>query len=90
MENSRKPVKAKWLFISKELQSIDPSYEYTAEQCRLKIKSLKERHWKLKRIIEKSGSDNPNDPLEEDMEDTFAKQPDVSPIYTTDSGKSNK
>lgn len=71
------PLKNKWENMSKL------KYSFSGEQCRLKIKHLKERHLKLKKKLNKSGSDNPMDDLESDIEDTFGNQPDVHLVHLT-------
>ena len=54
-------------------------YTFSAEKCRLKINNLKERHQRLQKKLNKTGSENPGDPLEAELDETFSAQPDVNP-----------
>lgn len=85
IESSKKPMKLKWNYVSKEMGKLE--YKFSGEKCRLKIKNLKERHIRLQKKLNKTGSENPGDPLERDMDDTFSAQPDVNPSFTIDSAK---
>ena len=79
------PMKNKWEHVSKQMEK--KKHKFSSEQCRLKIKSLKERYLKLQKKLNKSGSDNPTVPDDgsSDLEETFSTQPDVHPVCTVDS-----
>ena len=72
----------KWEHVSKGMAK--QKYKFSSEQCRLKIKNLKERHLKLQKKLKQSGSENPNDNLEEDLEETFGS---LTTKCVTDSGR---
>lgn len=79
------PVKKKWAKISQKLK--DAGFHFSSEQCRLKIKYLKE---KISKQRTKSGNGTPDtgvsDEIEEKMLLTFST-PDCKPIYVTESGR---
>ncbi|XP_033752538.1 uncharacterized protein LOC117336194 [Pecten maximus] len=81
IEDKKIPTKGKWKVICNKMQ--EKGYYYTSEQCRLKVKALKERHLKLQR--NKSGEGAPEDKLEDFMENIFSGQADVHPEIVLDS-----
>lgn len=60
-------------------------YNFTGEQCRLKIKSLKEKYERSKKKQNKSGESPPDTDCEELM-DIFDKCPDMKPTFVIDTG----
>lgn len=64
----------------------DSGYCYTSEQCRLKKKSLKERHSRISKKRSKSGEGRVENVLEDKMSETFSI-PDCKPVYISESGR---
>ncbi|XP_062572673.1 uncharacterized protein LOC134234611 [Saccostrea cucullata] len=85
-EVSKQPVKNKWLKIAGKMKDI--GFDYSSEQCRLKIKSLKERHARLSKKRCTSGEGGVEDVLEDKMAETFST-PDCKPLHISESGKGN-
>lgn len=84
-EFDKLPVKNKnWLKISEKMK--ENEYYYTPEQCRLKIKALKERHQRISKNRGKSGEGGVEDVLEDKMSETFST-PDCKPVYISESGR---
>lgn len=83
-ELDKAPVKNKWLKVSEKMKDI--GYNYTSEQCRLKIKALKERHQRISKKRGKSGEGGVEDVLEDKMSETFST-PDCKPVYISESGR---
>lgn len=81
-ELDKAPVKNKWLKVSEKMKDI--GYNYTSEQCRLKIKALKERHQRISKKRGKSGEGGVEDVLEDKMSETFST-PDCKPVYISES-----
>nr|XP_022309965.1 uncharacterized protein LOC111115499 isoform X2 [Crassostrea virginica] len=80
-------VKNRWLKISQKMGGF--GFNFTSEQCRLKIKSLKERHARLSKKRGKSGEGAPEaDNLEDEMAEAFST-PDFKPVYVSESGPKN-
>jgi len=48
---------------------------------------MKERQQRLQKKLNKTGSENPGDPLETDLDEICSAQPDVNPSFTIDSAK---
>ncbi|CAC5382908.1 unnamed protein product [Mytilus coruscus] len=84
MEDSKKPVKNKWQLMSDKMKRFN--YDFSSEQCRLKIKSLKEKQLRNQNLRDKSGEGNPEeDTIDEKLNEVFSKQPDVNPVHVLQS-----
>jgi hypothetical protein len=83
-ELSKIPVKNRWLKIAQKMK--DTGHSFTSEQCRLKIKSLKERHARVSKKRKTSGEGGFEDVLEDKMTETFST-PDYKPVYISESGR---
>lgn len=85
IEDSKKPIKNKWKMISQKVS--EEGYDgFTSEQCRLKIKSCKEKYQRAEKIRNRSGSATPSIADNDDeMEAIFHGLPDVKPVSTMDS-----
>ncbi|CAC5403240.1 unnamed protein product [Mytilus coruscus] len=80
MEDSKKPVKNKWQLMSDKMKRFN--YDFSSEQCRLKIKSLKEKQLRNQKLSDKSGEGNPEeDTIDEKLDEVFSNQPDVNPVH---------
>lgn len=80
-------VKNKWQRVAKEVNK--EGYQFSAEQCRLKIKGLKLKYDRQKKKNNTSGESPASDDDEEDF-DVFEKIPDMKPRAVLDSGSSKK
>nr|XP_022303665.1 uncharacterized protein LOC111111151 [Crassostrea virginica] len=85
--DSSKMVKNKWQRVAKEVNK--EGYQFSAEQCRLKIKGLKLKYDRQKKKNNTSGESPASDDDEEDF-DVFEKIPDMKPRAVLDSGSSKK
>lgn len=67
-------------------------YQFSAEQCRLKIKGLKSKYDRQKKKNNTSGESPASDDDDEEEEDfdVFEKIPDMKPRAVLDSGSSKK
>ncbi|XP_052080049.1 uncharacterized protein LOC127718132 [Mytilus californianus] len=84
MEDSKKPVKNKWQLMSDKMKRFN--YDFSSEQCRLKIKSLKEKQLRNQKLSDKSGEGNPEeDTIDEKLDEVFSNQPDVNPVHVLQS-----
>lgn len=88
IEDTFKPIKNKWKVVADDIAAKGFS-GYTAEQCRLKIKSLKEKFERHKKMTNKSGAATPVESLADDLVSTFHGLPDVNPTSTLDSETSS-
>ena len=86
MEKSKKIPRNKWQKVADYVNSY--KYNFTAEQCRLKIKSLKEKYARQKRKNRTSG-DSPATDCDEDenLMETFDSFPDMNPDCIYDSNE---
>ncbi|VDH92877.1 Hypothetical predicted protein [Mytilus galloprovincialis] len=78
-EESKKPIKNKWGAIA-DLVNKELDVKFTGEQCRLKIKCLKEKFYRHQKKLNKSGEHTEMPPELE----IFESQPDVKPVITMD------
>ncbi|CAG2205000.1 unnamed protein product [Mytilus edulis] len=85
-EESKKPIKNKWGAIA-DLVNKELDVKFTGEQCRLKIKCLKEKFDRHQKKLNKSGEEHTEMPPELEI---FESQPDVKPVITMDSFKCDK
>ena len=84
MEESKKPVKNKWQLMSDKMKRFN--YDFSSEQCRLKVKSLKEKQLRNQKLSNKSGEGNPiEDTIDEKLDEVFLNQPDVNPEHVLQS-----
>ncbi|XP_033740021.1 uncharacterized protein LOC117327234 [Pecten maximus] len=84
-EELNRPVKNRWATIAKTMAKHE--YDFSAEQCRLKIKSLKERHHRYQKKQDKSGEGAPDyNEVDQSMDEVFSSMPDVNPVFVVDSG----
>ncbi|XP_076108136.1 uncharacterized protein LOC143076289 [Mytilus galloprovincialis] len=84
MEESKKPVKNKWQLMSDKMKRFN--YDFSSEQCRLKVKSLKEKQLRNQKLSNKSGEGNPiEDTIDEKLDEVFLNQPDVNPVHVLQS-----
>lgn len=81
-------VKNKWQRVAKEVNK--EGYQFSAEQCRLKIKGLKSKYDRQKKKNNTSGESLASDDDEEEYFDVFEKIPDMKPRAVLDSGSSKK
>ncbi|XP_033736542.1 uncharacterized protein LOC117324823 [Pecten maximus] len=86
LSNSKQLMKSKWKHISKSLE--DEGFFFSAEKCRLKVKTLKERHARIQRKRGKSGESPPTDSMEDKLDEVFQNMPDVNPSCIIESGTS--
>lgn len=85
LEDSKVPIKQKWKKISDDMHSFN--YFFTPEQCRLKLKSMKEKYDRNKKKNNKSG-ESPADSDDEELEEIFEKLPDMNPVCLIESNPS--
>ena len=86
LEQSKHPIKSKWQVIAKKMKQLY-GYNFTSEQCRCKIKCMKEKHERKKKKENQTG-ESPDEGS--DHEDLFDKMPDVKPKICIDSLKKAK
>ncbi|XP_063436629.1 uncharacterized protein LOC134718065 [Mytilus trossulus] len=87
LEESNIPIKNKWKKVCEFMNTYN--YKFTAEQCRLKIKGLKEKYERNKKKNEKLG-ESPGTEDELELDDVFDKFPDMNPEFSIDSSSSSK
>jgi hypothetical protein len=85
MEESNTLHKNKWKKNSEEKNHY--KYNFTPEQCRLKIKSLKEKYDRNKKKNNKSGEAPASDSDQDELKEIFDKMPDMKPVCVIDSTK---
>ena len=85
-EKSKSFIKNKWVRISQEIAE-KLSIQVTPEQCRIKIRSMKDRFERMKKKLKTSGESNIEIPTEFTV---FESQHDVQPKYLLDSSKPKK
>ncbi|CAC5415987.1 unnamed protein product [Mytilus coruscus] len=84
MEDSKKPVKNKWHLMSDKMKRFN--YDFSSEQCRLKIKSLEEKQLRNQKLSDKSGEGNPEeDSIDEKLNEVFSNHPYVNPVHVLQS-----
>ena len=87
IDDGKTLVKNKWAKISEQVNLVAGT-NYTAEKCRLKIKTIQEKYCRDKKKNNQSGSERiPVNPQEEEI---FSSCPDVIPVCVLDSETSPK
>ncbi|XP_050413506.1 uncharacterized protein LOC126827966 [Patella vulgata] len=82
--DSGKPQKCKWKTVA--LKVNEYGYNFNAEQCRLKVKSLKQKYDRNKKKMKKFGESPPSEDDLSEVESVFDSLPDMRPTFTIDSG----
>ncbi|CAC5361810.1 unnamed protein product [Mytilus coruscus] len=95
MEDSKKPVKNKWQLMSDKMKRFN--YDFSSEQCRLTIKSLKEKQLRNQKLSDKSGEGNPEEnTIDEKLDEVLQKKKEKAKLKekkekkTEDSGDSEE
>lgn len=73
--------KNKWKTVSENIKQM--GYNFTAEQCRLKLKGLKEKYDRNMKKKKKSGESPPESDCE-DLQEVFDRCPDMKPVHVID------
>ena len=91
LEQSKEPVKNKWVVVAEKMNTLY-GYSFTSNQCRLKIKCIKEKLNRRKKKENTSG-ESPAESEDDDDDEIckiLEKMPDIKPKATIDTDKITK